>query len=117
MQSALQYVEIIISAKETKIMINPRGVKIVANTVGFFIANDAEEVRRANAFCKVSFYFLSIDIFSIFQLQACHEDIKDPNLIRKCKCKNFVSGLLAHSVIKSQQMATGTAGKLLRLEI
>ena len=41
------------SAKETKIMINPRGVKIVANTVGFFIANDAEEVRRANAFCKV----------------------------------------------------------------
>ncbi len=34
-------------------MINPRGVKIVANTVGFFIANDAEEVRRANAFCKV----------------------------------------------------------------
>ena len=43
-----------ISAKETKIMINPRGVKIVANTVGFFIANDAEEVRRANAFCKVT---------------------------------------------------------------
>ena len=35
-------------------MINPRGVKIVANTVGFFIANDAEEVRRANAFCKVN---------------------------------------------------------------
>jgi hypothetical protein len=34
-------------------MINPRGVKIVANTGGFFIANDAEEVRRANAFCKV----------------------------------------------------------------
>merc|ERR1719250_158863 len=81
-------------AKETKIMINPRGVKIVANTVGFFIANDAEEVRRANAFCK-----------------ACHDDIKDCNLIRKCKCKNFVSGLLAHSVIKSQQMATGIAGK------
>merc|ERR1740123_2938775 len=81
-------------AVETKIEINPRGVKIVANTVGFFIANDAEEVRRANAFCK-----------------ACHEDIKDPNLIRKCKCKNFVSGLLAHSVIKSQQMATGIAGK------
>merc|ERR1719483_1243783 len=81
-------------AKETKIMINPRGVKIVANTVGFFIANDAEEVRRANAFCK-----------------ACHDDIKDCNQIRKCKCKNFVSGLLAHSVIKSQQMATGIAGK------
>ena len=25
-------------------------------------------------------------------LQACHEDITDPNLIRKCKCKNFVTG-------------------------
>ena len=48
-------------------MINPRGVKIVANTVGFFIANDAEEVRRANAFCKVSFsgIFQNFQIFSI----------------------------------------------------
>ena len=41
-------------AVETKIEINPRGVKIKANTVGFFIANDAEEVRRANTFCKVT---------------------------------------------------------------
>ena len=48
-------------------MINPRGVKIVANTVGFFIANDAEEVRRANAFCKVSFFriFAHFQLFSI----------------------------------------------------
>merc|ERR1712168_836562 len=81
-------------AKETKIMINPRGVKIVANTVGFFIANDAEEVRRANTFCK-----------------ACHDEIKDINLIRKCKCKNFVTGLLAHSVLKSTQMAASLTGK------
>ena len=36
-------------------------------------------------------------------------------MIRKCKCKNFVSGLLAHSVIKSQQMATGIAGELLEM--
>ena len=42
---------------ETKIEINPRGVKIKANTVGFFIANDAEEVRRANTFCKVKAIF------------------------------------------------------------
>ena len=35
-------------------MINPRGVKIVSNTVGFFIADDAEEVRRANHFCEVT---------------------------------------------------------------
>ena len=92
-------------------MINPRGVKIVANTVGFFIANDAEEVRRANAFCKVSWVLRSGEVWSR-SFQACHEDIKDPNLIRKCKCKNFVSGLLAHSVIKSQQMATGIAGAM-----
>merc|ERR1712168_927405 len=81
-------------AKETKIMINPRGVKIVANTVGFFIANDAEEVRRASVFCK-----------------ACHDEISDINLIRKCKCKNFVTGLLAHSVLKSTQMAASLTGK------
>ena len=92
-------------------MINPRGVKIVANTVGFFIANDAEEVRRANAFCKVSWVLRWGGVWS-GSFQACHEDIKDPNLIRKCKCKNFVSGLLAHSVIKSQQMATGIAGAM-----
>ena len=52
-QTALLFIGLF-AAKETKIMINPRGVKIVANTVGFFIANDAEEVRRANAFCKVN---------------------------------------------------------------
>merc|ERR1719249_147133 len=81
-------------AVETKIEINPRGVKIKANTVGFFIANDAEEVRRANTFCK-----------------ACHDEIIDINLIRKCKCKNFVTGLLAHSVLKSTQMAASLTGK------
>merc|ERR1719204_1946954 len=48
---------------ETKIEINPRGVKIKANT-----------------------------------------------LIRKCKCKNFVTGLLAHSVLKSTQMAASLTG-------
>jgi len=78
---------------ETKIEINPRGVKIKANTVGFFIANDAEEVRRASVFCK-----------------ACHDEISDINLIRKCKCKNFVTGLLAHSVLKSTQMAASLTG-------
>ncbi|XP_023340512.1 calcium-activated potassium channel slowpoke [Eurytemora carolleeae] len=75
-------------------MINPRGVKIVANTVGFFIANDAEEVRRANAFCK-----------------ACHEGTEDEMQIRKCKCKGFVTGLIANTVVKSQMLAQGIAGK------
>ena len=31
---------------DTKISINPRGSKIPANTVGFFIAQSAEEVKR-----------------------------------------------------------------------
>jgi len=55
---------------DRKISINPRGVKISANTVGFFIAQSAEEVKRAWFFCK-----------------ACHEDIKDEKEIKKCKCK------------------------------
>merc|ERR1719317_795870 len=55
---------------DTKISINPRGSKISANTVGFFIAQSAEEVKRAWFFCK-----------------ACHEDIKDEKEIKKCKCK------------------------------
>ncbi|XP_072396807.1 calcium-activated potassium channel slowpoke isoform X1 [Diabrotica undecimpunctata] len=57
---------------ETKISINPRGAKIVANTQGFFIAQSADEVKRAWYYCK-----------------ACHEDIKDETLIKKCKCKNY----------------------------
>ncbi|KAK9884602.1 hypothetical protein WA026_007442 [Henosepilachna vigintioctopunctata] len=56
---------------DIKISINPRGAKIVANTQGFFIAQSADEVKRAWFFCK-----------------ACHDDIKDETLIKKCKCKN-----------------------------
>ncbi|XP_076682351.1 calcium-activated potassium channel slo isoform X34 [Andrena cerasifolii] len=56
---------------DSKISINPRGAKIVANTQGFFIAQSADEVKRAWFYCK-----------------ACHEDIKDETLIKKCKCKN-----------------------------
>ena len=40
----------------------------------------------------ISGSFAKILIYFPYLLQACHEDIKDPNLIRKCKCKNFVSG-------------------------
>jgi potassium large conductance calcium-activated channel subfamily M alpha protein 1 len=56
---------------DTKISINPRGSKIPANTVGFFIAGDCMEVKRAWYYCK-----------------ACHEDVKNENQIKKCKCKN-----------------------------
>ncbi|XP_037026961.1 calcium-activated potassium channel slowpoke isoform X36 [Bradysia coprophila] len=56
---------------DSKISINPRGAKIQANTQGFFIAQSADEVKRAWFYCK-----------------ACHDDIKDETLIKKCKCKN-----------------------------
>merc|ERR1712226_1520716 len=73
---------------DSKISINPRGTKLPSNTVGFFIAQSAEEVKRAWYSCK-----------------ACHEDIKDENLIKKCKCKNYIGGMLVHSVLKSNQIA------------
>jgi len=72
---------------DAKISINPRGAKIPANTVGFFIAQSAEEVKRAWYYCK-----------------ACHEDMKNETQIRKCKCKNFIGGMMVHSVLKSQQI-------------
>nr|XP_012231296.1 PREDICTED: calcium-activated potassium channel slowpoke isoform X36 [Linepithema humile] len=59
------------AGSDSKISINPRGAKIAANTQGFFIAQSADEVKRAWFYCK-----------------ACHEDIKDETLIKKCKCKN-----------------------------
>ncbi|XP_014488332.1 PREDICTED: calcium-activated potassium channel slowpoke isoform X22 [Dinoponera quadriceps] len=59
---------------DSKISINPRGAKIAANTQGFFIAQSADEVKRAWFYCKV-----------------CHEDIKDETLIKKCKCKNLAT--------------------------
>ncbi|XP_045494342.1 calcium-activated potassium channel slowpoke isoform X4 [Colias croceus] len=59
---------------DSKISINPRNAKIHANTQGFFIAQSADEVKRAWFYCK-----------------ACHEDIKDETLIKKCKCKNLAT--------------------------
>ncbi|CAH1396116.1 unnamed protein product [Nezara viridula] len=59
---------------DSKISINPRGAKISANTQGFFIAQSADEVKRAWFYCK-----------------ACHDDIKDETLIKKCKCKNLAT--------------------------
>merc|ERR550534_48494 len=59
---------------DTKISINPRRSKVPANTIGFFIAQSAEEVKRAWFYCK-----------------ACHEDVKDETVIRKCKCKHLTS--------------------------
>ena len=58
--------------RECNIRINPgRHVRIQPETQGFFIAQSADEVKRAFYYCK-----------------HCHDDIEDPNLIRKCKCQN-----------------------------
>uniref|UniRef100_A0A061QLG9 BK channel n=1 Tax=Cupiennius salei TaxID=6928 RepID=A0A061QLG9_CUPSA len=59
-------------SSDTKITINPKKkVKIGPNTQGFFMAQSADEVKRAWHYCK-----------------HCHEDVKDEKLIKKCKCKN-----------------------------
>ncbi|KAK4296385.1 hypothetical protein Pmani_031115 [Petrolisthes manimaculis] len=65
---------------DSKIAINPKSTKIQPNTQGFFIAQSADEVKRAWYYCK-----------------ACHEDIKDETLIKKCKCKNYIGNLLQAS--------------------
>ncbi|XP_035703208.1 calcium-activated potassium channel slowpoke isoform X5 [Folsomia candida] len=62
---------------DAKIQINPRIGKIQANTVGFFIAQSADEVKRAWFYCK-----------------ACHDHVTDETLIKKCKCKNYIGMLL-----------------------
>ena len=71
---------------DTKISINPRGSKIPANTVGFFIAQSAEEVKR------FPLTFLLFVLFCVsrawYYCKACHEDVKNENQIKKCKCKN-----------------------------
>ncbi|XP_030559672.1 calcium-activated potassium channel slowpoke isoform X34 [Drosophila novamexicana] len=74
---------------DSKISINPRGAKIQANTQGFFIAQSADEVKRAWFYCK-----------------ACHEDIKDETLIKKCKCKNFLN----RNVRRPNGTGNGTGG-------
>ncbi|XP_061490868.1 calcium-activated potassium channel subunit alpha-1 isoform X7 [Rhineura floridana] len=60
--------------RESSILINPGNhVKIQEGTLGFFIASDAKEVKRAFFYCK-----------------ACHDDITDPKRIKKCGCKRQV---------------------------
>ncbi|XP_026080119.1 calcium-activated potassium channel subunit alpha-1a isoform X14 [Carassius auratus] len=59
--------------RESSILINPGNhVKMQEGTLGFFIASDAKEVKRAFFYCK-----------------ACHDDITDPKRIKKCGCKRM----------------------------
>nr|XP_033956392.1 calcium-activated potassium channel subunit alpha-1-like isoform X6 [Pseudochaenichthys georgianus] len=60
--------------RESSILINPgNNVKMQEGTLGFFIASDAKEVKRAFFYCK-----------------ACHDDITDPKRIKKCGCKRLI---------------------------
>ncbi|CAB3226552.1 unnamed protein product [Arctia plantaginis] len=74
---------------DSKISINPKNAKINANTQGFFIAQSADEVKRAWYYCK-----------------ACHEDIKDETLIKKCKCKNYVGMMMMQTGMVKQSLNT-----------
>ncbi|XP_069680546.1 calcium-activated potassium channel slowpoke isoform X3 [Periplaneta americana] len=77
---------------DSKISINPRGAKIQANTQGFFIAQSADEVKRAWFYCK-----------------ACHDDIKDETLIKKCKCKNYVGMMMMQTGMMKGGFSNTTA--------
>ncbi|XP_078659853.1 calcium-activated potassium channel subunit alpha-1-like isoform X49 [Branchiostoma floridae x Branchiostoma belcheri] len=59
------------NTKDKQILINPNNsYHIKEGTLGFFIAQSAKEVRRAYFYCK-----------------ACHNDVKQPSKIKKCKCR------------------------------
>ncbi|XP_048186487.1 potassium channel subfamily U member 1 [Perognathus longimembris pacificus] len=49
----------------------PAQIKLLKNTLGFFIAESLNEVKRAFFYCS-----------------SCHRDVYTPELITKCGCKN-----------------------------
>nr|XP_033796744.1 calcium-activated potassium channel subunit alpha-1 isoform X2 [Geotrypetes seraphini] len=87
---------------ESRILINPGNhVKIQEGTLGFFIASDAKEVKRAFFYCK-----------------ACHDDITDPKRIKKCGCKRPVKTGARSSYPKgSFQFKNATAVSLVGAKI
>ncbi|XP_027133737.1 calcium-activated potassium channel subunit alpha-1 isoform X1 [Larimichthys crocea] len=75
------------SRSRKRIIINPGNhVKMQEGTLGFFIASDAKEVKRAFFYCK-----------------ACHDDITDPKRIKKCGCKRLIYSKM--SVYKRMKLA------------
>ncbi|XP_037394282.1 calcium-activated potassium channel subunit alpha-1a isoform X1 [Pygocentrus nattereri] len=75
------------SRSRKRILINPGNhVKMQEGTLGFFIASDAKEVKRAFFYCK-----------------ACHDDITDPKRIKKCGCKRLIHSKM--SVYKRMKLA------------
>ncbi|XDV43983.1 hypothetical protein PO909_012356, partial [Leuciscus waleckii] len=77
--------------RESSTLINPGNhVKMQEGTLGFFIASDAKEVKRALFYCK-----------------ACHDDITDAKRIKKCGCKRTKSNYNGYikSIEEEQQSA------------
>ncbi|XP_035258735.1 calcium-activated potassium channel subunit alpha-1 isoform X20 [Anguilla anguilla] len=73
--------------RESSTLINPGNhVKMQEGTLGFFIASDAKEVKRAFFYCK-----------------ACHDDITDPKRIKKCGCKRLITSKM--SIYKRMRLA------------
>ena len=71
------------------IAINPRTTKINAHTTGFFLTQSSDEVKRWKYFPFSPF----VTFFRAFHFcKACHEDVRDENLIKKCKCKSCEYG-------------------------
>ncbi|XP_020565182.1 calcium-activated potassium channel subunit alpha-1 isoform X8 [Oryzias latipes] len=79
------------SRSRKRILINPGNhVKMQEGTLGFFIASDAKEVKRAFYYCK-----------------ACHDDITDPKRIKKCGCKRLIySKYKYNGYVRSPEGAT-----------
>uniref|UniRef100_A0A8C9YE13 Calcium-activated potassium channel subunit alpha-1 n=1 Tax=Sander lucioperca TaxID=283035 RepID=A0A8C9YE13_SANLU len=75
--------------RECSTLINPGNhMKMQEGTLGFFIASDAKEVKRALFYCK-----------------ACHDDITDPKRIKKCGCKKFEED--QQSALSPKKMSDG----------
>uniref|UniRef100_A0A8B9S1F8 RCK N-terminal domain-containing protein n=1 Tax=Accipiter nisus TaxID=211598 RepID=A0A8B9S1F8_9AVES len=86
--------------RESSILINPGNhVKIQEGTLGFFIASDAKEVKRAFFYCK-----------------ACHDDITDPKRIKKCGCKRQVKNAARPSYPKCSYQFKNATTKALVVE-
>uniref|UniRef100_A0A1I7V4S2 BK_channel_a domain-containing protein n=2 Tax=Caenorhabditis tropicalis TaxID=1561998 RepID=A0A1I7V4S2_9PELO len=82
--------------KECNIAINPGpNIVIQPQTQGFFIAQSADEVKRAFFWCK-----------------QCHDDIKDVSMIKKCKCKNSRASEVLQQFQPQQGQMGGPMGHL-----
>ncbi|OQV15482.1 Calcium-activated potassium channel slowpoke [Hypsibius exemplaris] len=81
------------------IAINPNTQIIIKEkTQGFFVAQSADEAKRALFYCK-----------------HCHEDIRDESLIKKCKCRNlalFRRGVRTVQILQRATLMEETSGLL-----